>query len=145
MLGEKNIYSVFAKYCTELSLDNCVINIKLFKEKDIKELNFQFAGNNYPTDVLTFNTKTKSANNTFESDIAMCWSIINKNATIYHNELFVEFWYIFTHALIHSLDLDHQTPSQQKKFIILQNLLLDTIGLKIDLDFFKRDTTMNLK
>lgn len=139
-LKKKNICSIFNKFCSDFELTDITISIKLFNEEKIKKLNYQFAGNDYPTDVLTF---PNTINGKISSDIAICWNIINKNSKKYKNSLQTELWYILTHALIHSLDYDHQDKAQQKEFISLQNRLLKIIGLKIDLDFFKRDITIN--
>lgn len=105
------------------------INLAFVSKKQSQELNFKYASNNYPTDVLSFNYqdggKTDLKILKYMGDIAICLPIAKAQAKIHDISLTEELRLLSIHAVLHLLGYDHKSQSQKARF---DQLLSDIIN-----------------
>jgi probable rRNA maturation factor len=127
-----SVLQKLAKCLTERLQQKQAIKIGLsFVDSDkIKQLNKDYAGNDYTTDVLSF---SYSDNPESIGDIAICTEIAAKQAKEHSVSLESELVLLVLHGSLHLLGYDHQNPSETASMDDLQG---DIMGL---LDFNYRD------
>jgi probable rRNA maturation factor len=110
------------------------IHVVFTDEADSKRLNSQFAGNNYPTDVLSFVYETAQTTEELKlpqakAEIVICTPIAQAQAKEYNISLQSELILLFVHGLLHVLDHDHQSETQKASFESLQDDIMVSLGL----------------
>lgn len=103
---------------------NGQINIALVDEKTSRQLNNNYAGHDYPTDVLSFNYDDGEE----LGDIAICLPIAQRQAAEAGNRLEDELVLLCVHGVMHVLGLDHQDKTSQARFAHTQNAIVKMLG-----------------
>ena len=132
-IDNQEIKKLFTNFCNKLKLNNFDLVFKSVSKEQIKDLNFRFSGNNYPTDILTFN-------NDNGADIVISIEIVRENSNKYNTREPDELMTVISHGLLHSIGMDHQNREEQEEFLNIQNYLLasSSIDLTISFEFFDR-------
>ena len=109
-------------------------NLLLSNNKNIKKLNKIFRNKNKSTDVLSFPSKKKIkiSKNTFLGDIIISYNYLDKPKW-QESKLFKEkVIKIFIHGYLHLLGFDHIKKNDYSKMLRRENLLYNSVKLKID-------------
>ncbi len=114
-----------------------VINVQFVNEADSRKYNKRYAGNDYPTDVLSFSynelkleQKTNIELSTDElGDIVICTPIARQQASEHNIELQAELLLLLVHGCLHILDLDHSKNNDKTGFANYQNAIMKALNL----------------
>jgi len=106
-----------------------VVEINIVGDKEMIELNFQYRGKKYPTDVLSFAwTEDKKIKSNFLGQIYICFPQIKRQAKeckITENE---ELTRMLIHGLLHLVGHDHIKKNQAKKMFKIQEGIIKDLG-----------------
>jgi probable rRNA maturation factor len=106
------------------------ISIAFVSKQRSQLINKQFANNDYPTDVLSFDYTMHKIENEFVGEILICSSIAKEQAKKYKVDFESEIALLLVHGLMHLSGLDHQNQNQKASFEILQSGILKSLDLK---------------
>jgi len=106
---------------------NHSLTIKFISSKSMKELNFKFRNIDKLTNVLAFaefDYEEPSLNN-YLGDIAICLSVVKKEAKIKSIELSNHLLHVIIHGTLHLLGYDHQDNVLAQKMESLEIQVLN--------------------
>jgi probable rRNA maturation factor len=111
-----------------------VINCIFVSPSASQALNRQFAGNDYPTDVLSFNyfegQSMEREPTTTLAEIAICSSIAKAQAKKYGNTYSDELVLLLVHGLLHIFGLDHSNKDERSRFEQAQSAIMKELKRK---------------
>lgn len=109
------------------------INLSFVDKEVSQQLNSDYAQNDYPTDVLSFEYGQKDQIEDLKipqsiAEIVICTPIAAEQAEEYHTTLTDEVILLFVHGLLHSLGYDHQNEAQKASFTQAQDDIIKSLG-----------------
>jgi probable rRNA maturation factor len=105
------------------------ISLLLCNNEYILELNKQFRGKDYPTNVLSFSDGEILDDIKYLGDIAISIPKIREEALEQNKTFRTHFLHMFTHGVLHLLGFDHQTPDDAKTMENLEDEILNYISI----------------
>ena len=108
--------------------------VLLSNNKNIKKLNKAFRKKNKATDILSFplDKKIKILKNTYLGDIIISYNYLDKprsqNLKLFKEKVIK----IFIHGFLHLLGFDHKKNKDHYKMLREENLLFESVKLKIN-------------
>ncbi len=109
------------------------VEINFIGDKKMTEMNYQYRGKKYPTDVLSFawgeDGKIKSS---LLGQIYLCYPQIKRQAKEWKTTAQAEMTRMLIHGLLHLTGHDHIKPNQAKKMSALQEGAVKTLGYATD-------------
>jgi len=107
-----------------------VINVAFVDEARSQEMNREYSGNDYATDVLSFSYIEEGSEPIEDvvGEIAICYEIALRQAEQAHTTPSEEVALLTVHGVLHILGWDHQTPADQERMQALQKELLTAAG-----------------
>lgn len=141
VVNNKNNYPVFPQVfrnfdqITNLVSKKLKLNKKYFFEVHfvskymIKKINNCYRNKNYVTDVISFSFFNKPFHNPLLGEIFICYDQAVSQAKCYGKTLVREISFLFLHGLLHLLDYDHQSKSQQQVMFTLQKDILGSLKI----------------
>ena len=108
-----------------------VINLKLVDDARIQDLNKKYAGNDKPTDVLSFNYSEDGGQPVDGElgDIAISYQTAQRQAQEAGTTLETEVTLLLVHGCLHLLGHDHAEASELKRMDQLQAEIMKRLGL----------------
>lgn len=110
------------------------LTILVTDEKHGRELNRQFLGHDYPTDVLSFPAGEPIpgdiATGTYLGDIAICAPVAKRQALAKGHSLQAELQLLVVHGVLHLLNYDHADELQKARMWSAQQAVLEALGLE---------------
>lgn len=113
-----------------------MISVAFVSKQKSREINNEFAGNDYPTDVLSFdypvqkNSEGSQLSEEFAGEIIVCSQIAVAQASEYNVDIRSEVALLLVHGILHLSGLDHQDNAQKASFETLQSVILKSLNLK---------------
>lgn len=86
---------------------------KSFKRQEMIELNTQFLGHEYDTDIISFSIHEHPM--PIDADFAIGWDQINEQASELNQPLLKELHRILVHGLLHCIGYDDQTEDDRQE------------------------------
>ena len=105
------------------------IGLSFVSQDVIQKMNNSYAGNNYPTDVLSFDY-SESVKGGAIGDIAVCTQLAKAQAKEYDTSLEAELSLLVVHGALHILGEDHQTNAEITSLDQLQSDIMSTMNYK---------------
>jgi probable rRNA maturation factor len=98
----------------------------------VQELNRDYAGDDYPTDVLSFTPEdepypTEPGQSPYLGDVIIAFPIAQKQAEEVGNTIRAELLTLTIHGALHLLGFDHQNPVDQAEMWAYQSAALDAV------------------
>lgn len=99
-------------------------------------LNQRFRNIDTPTDVLSFpmNSVNPETNTKYIGDIVISIPKALNQARFYKNSFSDEISLLLTHGFLHLVGKDHDTKSKKKTMWLLQDLILENIGIHLKIE-----------
>jgi probable rRNA maturation factor len=98
------------------------LHYKSFKRQDMIDLNTQFIGHEYDTDIISFSIQEHPL--PIDADFALGWDQINEQANEFDQPLLKELHRILVHGLLHCVGYDDHTEVDQKEIRSKEDLYL---------------------
>lgn len=130
---------VYTAACRHLSWEpSGELHLAFVSTNKSRQLNKQFANNDYPTDVLSFNyteysqpcSDTTLPKQNVYGEIVICTDVAIQNAKTNKVDLRTEISLLLVHALIHLSGADHQTSKDKASFSDIQNGIIKSLNLE---------------
>ncbi len=86
------------------------IAIRLTGDRELRRLNRTYAGDDHPTDVLSF-----AGSQDHIGDVAISWPAAVRQANAFGHEATTELALLSVHGMLHLLGWDHATASERKE------------------------------
>lgn len=110
---------------TELQLPEGTINLAFVDDETIQEMNRDYTGNDYATDVLSFNyLETGEPIEGVIGEMAISYEMAQRQAEAAGTTLAEEVALLALHGVLHISGLDHQTPAEQEHMQQLQQEIM---------------------
>ena len=110
-------------------LGSSSLNLTFVTKYKIQQLNKRFAGNDKPTNVLSFPACNEFTGQEFLGDIAICSELIIEEATSQGKDTKHHLIHIFIHAVLHLLGFDHEEQSSAERMESIEVNILKKIGV----------------
>ena len=111
-------------------LGNCSFNLAFLTKGEIQNLNAQFAGNDKPTNVLSFPSNANLIDDEFLGDIAICSEIIKEEAMSQGKNTKDHLMHIFLHGVLHLLEYKHDSDREASKMEQIEKNILSKLGIE---------------
>ena len=109
----------------ELGLPDGEVNLALIDDETIRELNRDYSGNDYETDVLSFSyLETGGPIADVIGEMAISLETAARQAEKAHMTLGEEVALLALHGILHIVGLDHQTTTEQNEMQELQRAIM---------------------
>lgn len=112
--------------CSRFKLTKAVINIAMVGDDEIRILNKQFLGHDWPTDCLSFDLSDDENKKSFELVVNTEKAVTQANLRGHLPE--AESALYITHGLLHNLGFDDSEPDQAKKMHETEDEILQQAG-----------------
>ena len=110
-------------------LENCRFNLAFLSKSEIQEINKIFAGQDKPTNVLSFPSSDDIKKDYILGDIAICSELIREEAISQGKNTKHHLIHIFVHGVLHLLGFDHDQSSNAEQMESLEVRILNKIGV----------------
>ena len=85
-----------------------VVVVRICHDNESAELNGQYLGKDYPTNVLSFPFDDSDKLSVPLGNLAICWSVLVRESLDQGKSLLDHLAHLFLHGVLHLLDFDHQ-------------------------------------
>lgn len=106
------------------------ISLAFVNKTKSRELNSAYAGNDYATDVLSFDYSEDHVEGDISGEIVICTGIAREQSQNYGIDFSSEVALLLTHGLLHLSGKDHQTKADQASFDTTQGVIIKTLKLQ---------------
>lgn len=130
----------FRRWAQAAVLRDVEVGIRLVGEAEGRELNRQYRGKDYPTNVLTFaysaadgERAARAAGSAaeaavLEGDLVLCVPVVAREAAEQDKPLDAHFAHLIVHGMLHLQGYDHETVSEADEMEGLEREILATLG-----------------
>ncbi|MCU0651759.1 MAG: rRNA maturation RNase YbeY [Candidatus Omnitrophica bacterium] len=122
---EKIILSVLKNEKIKKPAEICLF---ITNDKEIKELNLLYLGENSATDVIAFNLSADKKK--IYADIAISAEVAKRNAKIFHTSPLYELYLYVAHGILHILGYNDDTKTKQRIMQAKAEKILECLSLK---------------
>ena len=106
------------------------VNIVLFDESGARELNRQYRGKNYATNVLSWPYEPAPREKTgLLGDLVLCPAVVAREAADQGKPLRDHYAHLTIHGVLHLLGYDHETPREADRMERLERRILAELGV----------------
>lgn len=95
------------------------VAVRITDDDEMEELNRRYAGEDHPTDVLSF-----VGTGSHLGDIAISWAAVVRQARRYKQDTWTELSLLAVHGLLHLLGWDHAAPAEEREMNRLTRAVL---------------------
>lgn len=106
------------------------ISLAFVDKTKSRELNSAYAGNDYATDVLSFDYSEDHVEGDIGGEIVICTDIAREQAQKYSTDISSEVALLLIHGLLHLSGKDHQTKAEQASLDTTQGGIIKTLKLQ---------------
>lgn len=114
-------------------VSNAELNIIIVDNKKIREINKNYRGKDYATDVISFALEDEpfiKIDKRILGDIYISFEKIGEQAKAYNHSFKRELSFLVVHGLLHLLGYDHENIEDEKIMFERQEKILDEYGIK---------------
>ena len=90
--------------------DSCAVAVRITSDEEMAKLNRDYAGDDHPTDVLSF-----AGEGGHIGDIAISWPAAARQAKAFGHDTDTELGLLVVHGFLHLLGWDHATAAERKE------------------------------
>lgn len=105
------------------------LTLRLVDATEARELNREFRGRDYATNVLTFEYGT-DPDGTAHGDVVLCLPVLHDEAREQGKPLQHHAAHLIIHGVFHALGYDHETPEDAERMETLETTVLGKLGIR---------------
>ena len=106
-----------------------VVVVRICHANESSELNGQYLGKHYPTNVLSFPFDDSDKPSVPLGNLAICWSVLVRESLDQGKSLLDHLAHLFLHGVLHLLNFDHQTESSAEQMEAIEIETLATMQI----------------
>ena len=106
-----------------------VVVVRICHENESTELNGQYLGKDYPTNVLSFPFDDSDKPSVPLGNLVICWSVLARESLDQGKSLLDHLAHLFLHGVLHLLNFDHQTESSAEQMEAIEIETLATMQI----------------
>ena len=127
---DESALSTLARHALESEdLDDGVeLSVLLVDAPHIRQLNARFAGDDHPTDVLSFPMGEDDENDDVLGDVVLCPDVAQRNAERLGHSLDLELNVLLVHGILHLLGYDHQDRDDRAEMETRMRAILESFS-----------------
>lgn len=95
--------------------------MRLVGQKEGRQINREFRGKDYATNVLTFGYQGHPV---VLADLVLCLPVLAREARTQHKDLSAHFAHMLVHGMLHAQGLDHEDPEEAEHMESLERRIL---------------------
>ena len=103
-----------------------VVVVRICHDNESAELNGQYLGKHYPTNVLSFPFDDSDKLPVPQGNLAICWSVLVRESLDQGKSLLDHLAHLFLHGVLHLLNFDHQTESSAEQ---MEAIEIETLAI----------------
>ena len=103
-----------------------VVVVRICHDNESAELNGQYLGKHYPTNVLSFPFDDSDKLSVPLGNLAICWSVLVRESLDQGKSLLDHLAHLFLHGVLHLLNFDHQTESSAEQ---MEAIEIETLAI----------------
>jgi len=103
-----------------------VVVVRICHDNESAELNGQYLGKHYPTNVLSFPFDDSDKRSVPLGNLAICWSVLVRESLDQGKSLLDHLAHLFLHGVLHLLNFDHQTESSAEQ---MEAIEIETLAI----------------
>ena len=131
-IGSKEINLLIKEAIKKLNikgLEKKQINIKYISIEEMKNLNTLYSKKAKSTNVLAFKNEIFLQGQTYQllGEIALCISVIEKEAKNYQKKFETRFKHMLLHGLLHLLGFDHKSKKDQQEMEAIEDEIISEL------------------
>ncbi len=115
----------FRRWVKAALMQQAEIVLRLVDEAEGRELNRQFRGKDYATNVLTFVYEDMQP---LTSDIVLCAPVVSQEAQQQHKDLLAHYAHLTVHGVLHLQGYDHIEDTDAAEMEQLETRILAALG-----------------
>lgn len=123
--GEAPTRPQFRRWVKAALQRDAEVVLRLVDEKEGQELNRQFRGKDYATNVLTFVYDDAQP---LAGDIVLCVPVVQQEAQQQHKDLTAHFAHLTVHGILHLQGYDHLEDAEAIEMERLETAILTRLG-----------------
>lgn len=124
----RSALSLLAKHI-ELDANHIELSVRIVDTAEGREINHQFRGKDYATNVLTFEYGV-DPEGTLRADIVLCHPVLLEEAAQQGKPVLHHAAHLTLHGVLHALGYDHIDDSQAQEMESLEIMLLARLKIK---------------
>ena len=105
------------------------LTVRFVDAREGRELNRDFRGKDYATNVLTFAYSEDEAAETTLADIILCTDVLEKEAAEQGKTVEAHATHLIVHGVLHAQGYDHETDEEADEMEALETEILASIGV----------------
>jgi probable rRNA maturation factor len=102
------------------------ITVRLVGTKEGRQINRDFRGKDYATNVLTFGYQ---AHPVVQADLVLCLPVLAREARSQGKDLSHHFAHMLVHGMLHAQGLDHEDPAEAEHMESIEKRILQRFRL----------------
>ena len=103
-----------------------VVVVRICDDNESAELNGQYLGKDYPTNVLSFPFDDFNRTSVPLGNLAICWSVLVRESLDQGKSFLDHLAHLFLHGVLHLLNFDHQTESSAEQ---MEAIEIETLAI----------------
>lgn len=112
-INKKNIHSLVKNLSLELNFILETLDINIVDSKTLLQVNIEFLGHNYDTDIITFNYSDNI--DILNGELLISYDMAEENAKRFNCSLNSEIIRLVIHGILHMTGYDDMNPEDRKK------------------------------
>jgi probable rRNA maturation factor len=119
----------FRKWAQAALLHEVVATIRLVDEAEGRQLNQDFRGKDYATNVLTFAYGADSEGGPLSGDVILCVPVVEREAMEQGKNLHAHYAHLTVHGMLHLQGYDHEDETEAVAMEAVESFIMTRLGL----------------
>lgn len=106
------------------------LTIRFVNEAEGRQLNRDYRGKDYATNILTFAYSEDESGETTRADLILCTDVLQKEAEAQHKTLVAHTAHLVVHGVLHAQGYDHETDCDANEMEALETKIILCLGFQ---------------
>ncbi len=126
LLGSRKAISLVREVIRKENRISGDLSFIITDDESLKQINMQFLGHNYYTDVITFNY---NSGDTINGEVYISIDTVKRNSINYNVSLKNEVFRVIIHGVLHLIGYNDKSERERKKMRDLENFWMNSIDI----------------